>query len=73
MKNLQFLPNSDETWGKELPHEVSIFPKFHEAWAKIVDFLLGHSDFKIPFLIKLRLNLRSGYFIVHNDTLLVLA
>ena len=28
---------------------------FHKDWAKIVDFLLGHSDFKIAFLIKLRL------------------
>ena len=34
---------------------MSIFPKFHKDWAKIVDFLLGHSDFKIAFLIKLRL------------------
>ena len=34
---------------------MSIFPKFHKDWAKIVEFLLGHSDFKIAFLIKLRL------------------
>ena len=54
-KNPQFLPNSYETWGKKLPHKVNIFPKFHKDWAKIVDFLLGHSDFKIAFLIKLRL------------------
>jgi len=28
---------------------VSIFPKLHKDWAKIVDFPLGHSDFKIAF------------------------
>ena len=41
--------------GHPVPHEVSIFPKFHKDWAKIVDFLHGHSDFKIAFLIKLQL------------------
>ena len=35
-------------------YEVIILPKFHKNWAKIVDFLLGHSDFKITFLLKLR-------------------
>ena len=39
----------------DLENEVSIFSKFHKDWAKIVDFLLGHSDFKITFLTKLRL------------------
>ena len=34
---------------------MSIFPKFNKDWAKIVDFLLRHSDFRITFLIKLRL------------------
>jgi len=34
---------------------VSIFPKFHKDWAKFDDSLLGHSIFKIEFLIKLRL------------------
>ena len=36
-------------------YEVIIVPKFHNTWAKIVDFLLGHSDFKIALLIKIRL------------------
>ena len=52
---IQALPK--ETWEKYLPHEVIIFLKFHKNWAKIVDFLLGHSDFRITFLIKLRLYL----------------
>ena len=34
------MPNSYETWEKWLPHELSIFPKFHRDWAKIVDLLL---------------------------------
>ena len=34
---------------------MSIFPKFHKDWAKIVDLLLGHSDFIIAFHKKLRL------------------
>ena len=42
-------------------HEVSIFPKFHKDWAKIVDILLGHSDFKIAFLVKLRLYVEPGF------------
>ena len=54
-KNPQFLPNPYETSEKYLPLEVIIFPKFHKNWAKIVDFLLGHSDFRITFLLKLRL------------------
>ena len=41
--------------GKKLTHEARIFPKFHKDWAKTVDFLLVHSDFKITFLIKLQL------------------
>ena len=41
---------------------MSIFPKFHKDWAKIVDFLLGHSDFKIPCLMKLRLY--KIYFVI---------
>ena len=51
------MPNSYETWEKKLPHEVSIFPKFHKDWAKIVDFLLGHLDFKTALFIKLGLYL----------------
>ena len=39
-KHPQSLPNSYETWGKYLPHKVSIFPMFYKDWAKIVDFLL---------------------------------
>ena len=54
-KNPQFLPNPYETWGKYSPYEVIIFPKFNKNWAKILDFLLGHSDFRIAFLIELRL------------------
>ena len=53
VKNPQFLPNPYETWRKYSPHEVIIFPKFHKNWAKIVDFLLWHSDFRIAFFIKL--------------------
>ena len=49
------MPNPYEIWGKYSPHEVIIFPKFHKKWAKIVDFLLGHSNFRIAFLTKLRL------------------
>ena len=49
------MPDPYETWKKYSPHEVIIFPKFHKNWAKIVDFLLGHSDFRIAFLIKLQL------------------
>ena len=52
VKNPQFLPNPYETCGKYSPN---IFPKFHENWAKIVDSLLGLSDFRIAFLIKLQL------------------
>ena len=55
VKNPQLLPNPYETWEKYSPQEVIIFPKFQKDWAKIVDFLLGHSYFKIAFLIKLRL------------------
>ena len=55
VKNPQYLPNPYETWGKYSPHKVIFFPKLHKNWAKIVDFLLGHSDFKIAFLIKLGL------------------
>ena len=51
------MPNPYETWGKYSPGEVVIFPKYHKNWAKIVYFLVGHSDFKISFLIKLRLYL----------------
>ena len=45
VKNSQFLPNPHENWVKYSPFEVIIFPKFHKNWAKIVDFLPGHSDF----------------------------
>ena len=38
---------------------MSIFPKFYKDWAKIVNFLLGHSDFKIAFLIKIMILLKS--------------
>ena len=55
VKNPQFLPYSYETLGKYFSHELRISPKFHKEWAKIVDFLLGHWDFKIAFLIKLQL------------------
>ena len=55
VKNPQVLPNPYETWGKYTTHEVIIFPKFQRNWAKIVDFLLGHSDFRITILIKLQL------------------
>ena len=59
MKNTPFLPNPYETWGKYSPHEAIIFPKFHKNWAKILNFLLGHSDFRINFLIRLLLYLLS--------------
>ena len=36
----QFLSNPHETWKKWLTHKAIIFPKFHEDWKKIVDFLL---------------------------------
>ena len=49
------MPNPNETWGKYSPHEVIIFLKFDKHWAKIVDFLLGHSDFRMAFLMTLRL------------------
>ena len=59
------MPNPYETWGKYSPHEVIIFPKFHKNWAKIVDFLLWHSDFEIGFLIRLRLyQPKNGNFIM---------
>ena len=61
-KNPQFLPNPYETWGKYSPYEVIILPKFHKNWAKIVDFLLGHSDFRITFLIKLQLFLLAIFY-----------
>ena len=59
VKNPQSLPNPYDTWGKYSPHEVIIFPKFHKNWAKIVGFLLWHSDFKIAFPIKLRLYIHT--------------
>ena len=52
--------NPYETWEKYSPYEVIIFPKFHNNWAKIVVFLIGHSDFRIAFLTKLRLYLLCG-------------
>ena len=63
------MPNPYETWGKYSPQEVIIFPKFHKNWAKIVDFLLGHSDIKIAFLMKLRLQKGCSIFIIkkHNS------
>ena len=39
---------------------MSIFPKFHKDWSKIVDFLLGRSDFKIAYLIELQLSISTG-------------
>ena len=57
MKNPQFFPNPYETWGKYSSDEVIILTKFHKNWAKIADFLLGHSDIRIAFLIKLQLYL----------------
>ena len=39
VKNLHFLTYRHETWGKSLAREVIIFTKFHEDWAKNVDFL----------------------------------
>ena len=54
-KKSTIFPNSYEIWGKYSPHEVTIFLKVRKNWAKIVHFLLGHSDFRIAFLIKLRL------------------
>ena len=38
-KNAQLLPDPHEIWGKWLPYDVIIFPKFHENWKKNVDFL----------------------------------
>ena len=40
VKNLHFLTYRHETWGKSLAREVIIFTKFHEDWAKNVDFSL---------------------------------
>ena len=43
LKNLQFLPNHNETLLKGGIHVYLIFTKFHNNWIKIVDFLVkGH-------------------------------
>ena len=43
LKNLQFLPNHNETLLKGGVHVYLIFTKFHNNWIKIVDFLIkGH-------------------------------
>ena len=43
LKNLQFLPNHNETLLKGGIHVYLIFTKFHNNWIKIVDFLIkGH-------------------------------
>ena len=57
IKDQQFCNNSHRTLRNLLPHEVTIFIKFHEDWSKIVDFLLmsnfwtcavfSYSDFKL--------------------------
>ena len=51
------MPNPYETLEKYSPYEVIIFSKFHKNWAKIVDFLVGQSDFRIAFLMKLQIYL----------------
>ena len=64
------MPNPYESLEKYSPHEVIIFPTFHKNWAKILDILLRHSDFRITFLIKLRLYILiwgGGYMNVHMD------
>ena len=38
MKNPQFLPESAETLTMLPIHEMVVFTKFHDNWAKIVDF-----------------------------------
>ena len=38
LKNLQFLPNHNETLSKWDTHEYLIFTKFRNNWVKIVDF-----------------------------------
>ena len=40
LKNLQFLPNHNETLSKWGTHEYLIFTKFRNNWVKIVDFLI---------------------------------
>ena len=40
MKNPQFLYNHYETGPTRATHEYIILTKFHNGWAKIVDFLL---------------------------------
>ena len=43
LKNLQFLPNHNETLLKGGIHVYLISTKFHNNWIKIVDFLIkGH-------------------------------
>ena len=43
LKNLQFLPNYNETLQKGDIHVYLIFTKFHNNWIKFVDFLIkGH-------------------------------
>ena len=43
LKNLQFLPNHNETLLKGGVHVYLIFTKFHNNWIKFVDFLIkGH-------------------------------
>ena len=39
-KNLQFLPNHNETLSKKGTHEYRILTKFHNDWVKIVDFFI---------------------------------
>ena len=46
-KNLQFLPNPYETWWKWSPHGLIIFTKFHEDWAKVVDFFNNEQKSKV--------------------------
>ena len=40
LKNLQFLPNHDETLSKWVTHEYLIFTKFCHDWIEIVDFFI---------------------------------
>ena len=51
-KNPQFFPNSYETWM--ITSSSEYFPQFSSGLGKNCGFLLGHSDFKTAFLIKLR-------------------
>ena len=48
LKNLQFLPNHDETLSKWGTHEYLIFTKVRHDWVKIVDFLIKAHFYSSP-------------------------